>query len=388
MTDASVSVAPITIAIVEDVESVAKTLATEIEDAFGSSARVVVEADFEHALSSLVPHLPDILVLDWYDEAVPHPESQGGLAIWEEIWKERLIPIVIWSAHEVHPEPELPRGNPLLQYIAKGPGSEERVVAFINDSLPFVLAMRQVVDDINAVSRTVLLDSAALIWALTTTDLEQRANVLLRTTRRRLAAVLDMAPENQRLAAWEQYVVPPFGASLLTGDILRDTAADEADANAFRLVLTPSCDLELRGGKCKVDSVLTARCAPIKDYLSAVRGTSDNDEDSDDQAPLKNKTFKKRLQVRLSEPHYAGLIPLPPFLDLIPSMAADLRSLDLIPVGDISTGEKNAQRFIRVVSTDSPFREHISWAYLQITGRPGLPDRDIKTWANALVSAD
>lgn len=379
--------APITIAIVEDTESVAETLATLVNDTFGAGAEVIVEQDFERALSLTGPGLPDILVLDWYDDALPHPELQGGLPIWDKIWKTRLIPIVIWSAHDVDPDPPIPVRNPLIRYIAKGDGSEEKVVAFIKESLPFVMAMRGVVEDISAAGRSVLLDAAPLIWQLTETDVEQRSNVLLRTTRRRLAAHLDIPPESELLAAWEQYIVPPFGASLLVGDVIRQTSGSKNDPSAFRLVLTPSCDLHLRGGKCKVDTVLTARCTGIKDYLDAVRSVPSDDEGtSEGGSATKSKRLKRRLNSRLGEPHFAGYVPLPAFLDVVPDMAANLRALDLIPIGDISTDGSHTS-FERVVSTDSPFREHIAWAYLQIAGRPGIPDRDTSSWAETIVDA-
>jgi hypothetical protein len=39
---------------------------------------------------------------------------------------------------------------------------------------------------------------------------------------------------------------------------------------------------------------------------------------------------------------------------------------------------------MRVASVDSPFREQIAWAFVQIAGRPALPDRDLESWVQEI----
>lgn len=43
--------------------------------------------------------------------------------------------------------------------------------------------------------------------------------------------------------------------------------------------------------------------------------------------------------------------------------------------------------FERIASVDSPFRELVTWSYLQVAGRPGLPDRDLDEWAEGIDEA-
>jgi CTP synthase len=57
-------------------------------------------------------------------------------------------------------------------------------------------------------------------------------------------------------------------------------------------------------------------------------------------------------------------------------MTACLRDLELIPITEIFSTEEPSPKYERVVSIDSPFREQIAWAYLQIAARPGMPERD------------
>ena len=62
-------------------------------------------------------------------------------------------------------------------------------------------------------------------------------------------------------------------------------------------------------------------------------------------------------------------------------MAANLKELDLMPIENIG----DAKEFTAIASIDSPFRELVSWTYLQIACRPGLPERDLDTWATEII---
>jgi CTP synthase len=47
-----------------------------------------------------------------------------------------------------------------------------------------------------------------------------------------------------------------------------------------------------------------------------------------------------------------------------------------------SIGEN--KEYIKIASIDSPFREAIIWAYMQINCRPGLPDRNFDLWTQQI----
>jgi CTP synthase len=64
-------------------------------------------------------------------------------------------------------------------------------------------------------------------------------------------------------------------------------------------------------------------------------------------------------------------------------MSACLRDLELIPVDGIAG---DAAKYLRVASVDSPFREQIAWAFVQIAGRPAVPDRDLEGWIEEIKS--
>ncbi len=58
-------------------------------------------------------------------------------------------------------------------------------------------------------------------------------------------------------------------------------------------------------------------------------------------------------------------------------MTACLRDLELIGVDRVAASGEAGKDYRRICSVDSPFREQLAWAYLQIAGRPGVPDRDL-----------
>jgi hypothetical protein len=62
-------------------------------------------------------------------------------------------------------------------------------------------------------------------------------------------------------------------------------------------------------------------------------------------------------------------------------MAADFQRLDLIPLNQIG----NDGEYVRVASVDHPFRGLVAWAYMANAGRPGLPERDLDSWADEVT---
>ena len=188
---------------------------------------------------------------------------------------------------------------------------------------------------------------------------------------------LSLSPDKTTLASWEQYLCPPVCENIQLGDILR--SADKTDKNGepvpalFRVVLTPSCDLVTsENRKPKAPNVLVAKCCSVKDGL-----------DRTELKDMGEKKLKERLPSILTRGYFEAVIPFPGLKGRIPTMAANLRDLELIPINEISDSDG---QFHRVASVDSPFRELIAWAYMQIAGRPGLPDRDFASWADEIIT--
>jgi len=364
------------ILLVEDEEGPAEVLKKTIGENVGQ-VDIRVERDFEQALLLLKPHSFEAVILDLF---LGHPaqNDKEGQKVWEQIWKTKLIPVIVHTAGDCDLEPDIPPNNPFLKCITKHDGSDLEVVQYLQSILPHILALRRVEIEFNKVIHSVIEQVSPLIWQAETND-QLRPELLVRSARRRLAAMMDMKmlSTGEPMMSWEQYIYPPIDDSLLTGDLLRQGDGKFDDPDAYRLVLTPSCDLVVRDGKCKVQNVLVARCKSQDDYLKVVAI----------QANVKPKGLdKKILRSRITEPQLGGYVFLPAYKSILPSMAAHLRDLELIPITEIDLTDKTKGSFKRITSIDSPFREQITWAYLQIAGRPGVPDRDMDKWTQEILN--
>lgn len=179
----------------------------------------------------------------------------------------------------------------------------------------------------------------------------------------------------EKLAPWEHYIYPPVGEDILLGDILMKADSDQKNPNNFRIVLTPSCDLVMSGGrKPKVTEILVACCCSIKAALTLIN--------------LAENTGVSKLRDRfssiLTQGYSDAMLPLPGLVGRIPCMAANLKNLELLTFEERVIGTREV-KYERIASMDSPFRELVSWSYLQVAGRPGLPDRDFDKWTEEIL---
>ena len=186
---------------------------------------------------------------------------------------------------------------------------------------------------------------------------------------------MDVGGSGEPVQPWEQYVYPPIGPSLMTGDLLREVGGDPSHPSAYRLVLSPSCDLQIRDGNCDLTQVLVCKCIGFQEFVESTPTLS----------RLPPAKLRERLPSMLTQPHIDGHFIIPAFGNIFPGMAASLRSLELVNYADISGTDGEGRRWGRVASIDSPFRESLSWAYLLVAGRPGVPDRDFGILVNTIA---
>ena len=313
---------------------------------------------------------PGIVVLDLWEGHFSENKNRGSEHL-EFVWEQQFCPVIIHSANpNVPPE----QTNAFVREVTKGQNSPQEVLDAIRELRPHVQALKEAEDDVRNSLSIAMRDVAPSTFEIFADD-NQRRDAIRRAGRRRLAALMDeTSAEGQVLASWEQYICPPVSEDILLGDVLRKSQGDRTDPASFRVVLTPSCDLDSSGGReAKVGNVLVAKCIPTKDAfdLTSLKGIPANS--------LKNRL----IGAVLSRGYFETILPLPALQDRIPTMVASLRELELIPLGDIGIGSKP---FLRIASLDSPFREMVSWAYLQVSGRPGVPDRDFESWRDEIIA--
>ena len=326
-------------------------------------------SDFEDAQRNVQQFRPDIVVLDIL-RGSPAENDAVGLSSYDFIWNHQFCPIVVYSARtDLFSDDEWPP-HPFVTEVRKGVGSPEEILKAILEFLPHVSALQKIENSVRECLSIAMREVAPHAFR-TFTDAAKREELIMRSGRRRVAAMMDVPPINESaLASWECYLYPPVLPDTQLGDVLKLVSGDSNDPSSFRVVLTPSCDMvQSNGQQPKVQQILAAKCCSMEEALPLV-GLRGNKNAA---------TIKDRI---LSSGYAQTIVPFPRLEEVIPLMAANLRDLELTPIAAIGEG----QRFIRIASIDSPFRELIAWAYMQIACRPGLPDRNLDSWAKEIVN--
>ncbi|MBN1546052.1 MAG: hypothetical protein JW902_05260 [Syntrophaceae bacterium] len=329
---------------------------------------------FEQANSVLCDFLPDVVVLDIFRGTASPDGDVAGMDNYQFIWGDWFCPIVVYSARPDDVSDRITK-HPFVGTVQKGSDSESKVISCIRDFLPHIEALNTIQADIRKhVNRELQLIASRIFPQIE--DVGERSAVLARAARRRIAAMMD-EPQERPIASWEQYLYPASGTNLLSGDIIRVSRSDEQDPLNYRIVLTPSCDL-VRGGHQtpKVEKALVARCVEISKLLLEFGADPNTRRDK----------LKDKLLNFLHQGYGKFCLPLPALPGILPPMTVQLKNLELIDLDRIGNNN-NDHDYVRVVSVDSPFREMITWAYLQITGRPGIPERDFNAWADEICDA-
>lgn len=371
--------------IIEDEEHMVELLKSEISNAIADVE--CHSSDFTDAEGRIGEIQPDVVVLDLLLAGNNAEAETPGLDTREFIWDKHFCPIIVHSADPSHHD-DSSEEHPFVKSIQKGRGSAGDVVGALNDFIPHMEALRRAKGEIRIqvekAFAQALRDVAPQVFmdAGNGGDASLRAEAINRAGRRRLGVFLEGVSADDVRSAWEMYLCPPASGQIALGDVLRKAPSEqgnggevEAPESDFFVVLSPSCDLVRNQTRNpNVSCVLTARCTSTRRGVdrTALGDLPGNDARARDR-------IKRQL---LTAGHSQGILPLPSYRDLIPTMAADLRDLRLIPIEEI--GEEAGYR--RVASMNSPYRELVSWAYQQVACRPGLPDRDFDAWSLELLA--
>ena len=338
----------------------------------------VEDRGFEDVDETLTRFRPDMMVLDIVEgEAAGELDQDAGNMWFDRIRETWFCPVVVYSAFPARWSFDR---HPFVDTITKGAGTEEQVRARLKAFTSTVEMIQGVHGDFDARVREALRDSVDALrnQIEAVGDASADVSTLPRAVRRLVAARVDEGASGEaRLRPWERYVVPPLGNHLLAADLLREEEADWTEAEAFRLVLTPSCDLVPRSdGAADAERILVARCEPLA-RLGVVELRSG-----------KGVSSKQREKLRpiLTGGVDGSRLPLPEFRDHVPLMAADLKRVELLDWEQVRLGGNpggplvRGRVFRRIASTDSPFREMVVWAHLSVAGRPGAPETDVDRW--------
>ncbi len=360
------------ILIIDDQTVPAENLKLAIEAKFASSTTITHNM-FDTAFDRVEEEMPDVVVIDIF--ADPNLDQNEGDKVGKKIWERHFCPLIIYTAKPQPSHEELAK-HPFIRLHAKtgSAESDQQVVHSLGEFLPHVEVLHGVRREVAQSMGNSLRDVCEVIWQDSAP--ETRGELIGRITRRRIAASMDIVQQAETaLRPWEQYVYPSLSPDLMTGDILRRCAAEGFDPSDFLVVLSPSCDLVRNRGGC-LEHALVARCESPQRFLDATN-----------LGQAGKKRLKQRLPIFLNADQVNGVFCVPELPKIIPAMAVDLKSLQLLGMAAISLHEDPNVEWYRVASVDSPFRERVSWAFAQISGRPGLPSLDSDQFVDAILKS-
>ena len=355
------------------VRTVVESALEEDEGPVGDGSEWVVRGQgFDGVDDALTGFRPDMVVLDLVEGEISDERNSGNRSFdrIRDVW---FCPVVVYTGFA---EKRAFEEHPLVVLVPKGVSSEEKVLVELHKFVPVARMIRSVHDDFDARIREALRDSVDALERQIRVRNEPHEAVLSRAVRRQVAARVDLAASTAAdLRAWERFLVPPLGRDLLTADLLRRRDAEWNDPEAFCIVLTPSCDLVSSGDRTpKVPRVLVAWCEPLR-QLGKMQLEPGKPLSQGQRNSLHPILTEGMLDRHLIVPEFRGHVPL---------MAANLKRLELVEWKriDLRRNGRHAEgaELVRAASTDSPFREMAVWAYLKVTGRPGMPDTDIERW--------
>ncbi len=365
------------ILIVEDEQKIVDELRDSLEEAeleFGLDIM-----DFDGALESIGDKAPDVLILDVY-EGKPNVGEAKGKTIYDTIWEKNFVPLIFASASIEEDLVQKAESHPLMHYLCKNEENfYETLVAWIKKFIPIGAGIREIKMELcekaTKCAQSALVNVAPHAIGLDEPP-ENSLAILKSVAGRRLAAQMLFRNEKERgeIFAWERYIYPPVANHLLTGDILKSVKDDGNDSESFRVILTPSCDL----AQGKTDVALAACCVKAHELWSKCDLTQKRDK-------ALSKGFSKIRSI-LSRSQESGYKLLPAYAGLIPHMAICFRKLEVLKISENGKiVSLDGTEYRRVVSMDSPFREQLTWAYLEVAGRIGVPDQDMNHWIRGVM---
>jgi len=332
---------------------------------------IIKSCTFDNYLEYLGFYNIDLIILDIRKGQLD--DDEPGYEIIDEIWKTAFCPIIVFSAIANQIYPNEHSENYFIKKVEKGSEEIKRLIDAVNELSGYVERKNETSKLLNFhISETYKEAFPSVLNNFNDPNIKETQDIFTRLIRRRIAAALDESADFSPIKSWEIYLLPPINKQLLAADILYKNGEDTNKAESYKVVLSPSCDLQKDEAKDRKppEKILIVSCISIKQYLSIKNLSKDTPKEK----------FHEDLPKILSNTGSERFILLPELKGFIPNMACDFKNLEMIAYENI--GER--KEYLRVASIDSPFREAIIWAYMQINCRPGLPDRNFDLWTQQI----
>lgn len=366
---------PLRVLVVEDDNEMLKRMVQSLERRFGETVQIYSESDFDVAVSRLRLDRYDVVVLDVRRGEPNLPLGDGGQEAgrrcYDAVRAVRFVPVVF---HTGLPEAVRDLESAVVSIVAKG-GSPaalpDAVEAIVTAGLPRIA--RAMMTHVERVHRDYMWEFGAQAWALYGKDNPEE---LVHLLARRLALSFEEAAiDNLRaeltrhatvvpaggLNPVRLYILPPLSLGhFRTGDIFASTG----EPMTYWILLTPTCDIVPRGGACKVEEPVLARCTKLTEFpeFSEWRANPSNSKKNVLRQLLKNNRSGQAER-------YFFL----PSAFILPDLIVDLSAVSTIPRNRLCI-----ERGMRHLATlDEPFAASMLTQFIRYFGRFGTADLDV-----------
>jgi hypothetical protein len=322
-----------------------------------SDVNILPCSDFQEINKYQTLYKLDLIILDLNNGNPVLNDTEAGDNILKNIYSHYFLPVIIFSAWaDDYDNPY--KDNYFVRKIKKGQGELRELKKVIKEYRDFIGKQNAITNKIDAhISEIYRATYNNMVKNDRSKKLASKAEIFIHLIQRRLAASFDSSIEYDSIKPWEIYLYPPLGDQLLTGDILKKKRTNNKTPSSYKVILSPSCDLQSGNNRKHIENVIVANFVPIN------------------KAVPKKTDVSRKLLTTSSPERYIIFYEL---INIIPHMACDLKSIETIKFDSIGKGKD----YEKILSIDSPFRESLVWSFLQINGRPGLPDRDVDIWIN------
>jgi len=326
---------------------------------------------FEKMEEVLIDHHYDVIILDY---------KQGMLSLGKEwfdfIWSTNFCPIIFHSAFAEEIEVTLKEfgfdNHPLIKIVVKGPSSYKYLLENLAYAEKVINVLKEFEDDLKENLISIKQDTIKYtIEFLSFENQEEDLSKIGYLLKRRLANYLEQINQTQ-YEPFEMYIYPPVNGSLLVADIIK-----EKSNNKYFIILTPSCDMAERANTTNKIHLASIESSEIIFKVTSLIGSNNREKVTTE--------IKKRI---FNQGYLNGVVPLPELPNHFDkTMAINLRNCVYIDRNEIDLDynvDDNSKKFTRVASLNSPYRELVVWAFMSLSCRPGLPERNLSPWANSL----
>ena len=298
--------------------------------------------NFDDVLSAVMAIQYDVIILDLKKDP---GEDYPGYNIFDRIWKEKFIPVIVFSSYYGNMPYKVE--HPFVSYFDKTQEAE------VVDCLDKYLALSKKINEIREKINDLFIQSLRFLNNKDSDEVQlQRVLIGMKN-------YLDEDDPNITLPADVQYLVLPKYKSLATCDII-ETVPEHNKEPEFFMIMSPWCEIARAPGSLELEckKIISLECESMKNIGKDIRN-------------------------HRNDGGYRNYIILPD-CEKFQKKVVDVAQNALIKKDQISLDSNETDlsnhKYRKIISIASPFRERMIALCYNNRSRIGVPSLDKNSW--------